>query len=199
MRVLGGGARRELAAATLLLIAFAAWGVAIAISLLGVWQGPAPAGQLPGYATKENFDAHAPLRFIVGLIVLPLALPLLARRLRIRHALPVVASIAMSLWYVAIAREPLWVIVPTLIVIVGQTLLSLPALKDRQECLSYTRLDWILLPALGTTIMALIDVTPLAMHQNVVVAMLIVFALRVAVAMIPSPIEPGLAFLVTPL
>src|SRR5687767_576420 len=81
MRVLGGGARRELAVETLLLIAFAAWGVAIAIALLPLWEGPAPAGQLPGLATKENFDARAPMRFVLGLIILPIALPLLLRPL----------------------------------------------------------------------------------------------------------------------
>jgi len=223
MRVLGGGARRELAAETLLLIAFAAWGVAIAISLLPLWEGPAPAGQLPGFATKENLDAHAPLRFVLGLIVIPLVLPFalrpLARRLLERRlpagryagfqpaedtpcrqdaggtagwkpALPVIASIAIALWYVAIARDPWWVTLPTIVVI---------AISLLRVDLRWTRFDWILLPAIGTTVMALIDVTPLAMHQVVIVALLIVFALRVAVACIPSPIEPALAFLVTPL
>lgn len=193
MRVLGGGAGRALAHRSLLLkIAFAAWGVAIAISLLPLWEGPAPAGQLPGLATKENFDARAPMRFVLGLMVLPIALPLLLQPLarRIRHAGPVIAAVATSLWYVAIAREPAWVIVPPLIVI---------AMSLLDADLRWTRLDWILIPATGATVMALIDVTDLAMHQVIVAALLLVFVLRFAVALIPSPLEPALAFLITPL
>jgi hypothetical protein len=192
MRVLGGGARRELAVETLLLIAFGAWGIAIAISLLPLWEGPAPAGQLPGLATKENFDARAPMRFVLGLMVLPLALPLLLRPIarRIVHPAPVVVAIAMSLWYVAIAREPPWVIGPALLVL---------AIALLRIDLRWTRIDWILLPATGTTVMALIDLTTLAMHQVVIVAILIVFAVRVAVTFLRSPLEPALAFLVTPL
>jgi hypothetical protein len=70
--------------------------------------------------------------------------------------------------------------------------------KDGQEGLSYSRFDWILLPTAGTTIMGLIDVTELAMHQVVIVAFLIVFALRIAVTFIRSPLEPALAFLLAP-
>ena len=61
--------RRE----TLLTIAFATWGLAIGISLAAIWHRPAPADQLPGFATAQGFDAHAPFRFVVGIALRALA------------------------------------------------------------------------------------------------------------------------------
>lgn len=54
-------------------------GLLIAIALYPVWDGPAPADQLPGLATKLGFDAQGPFRWVAGLILLPLVLPMMAR------------------------------------------------------------------------------------------------------------------------
>ena len=53
-------------------LAAAIWGFAIAISLLPFWLGPPPPGQLPGFATSMGLDARAPMRFVLGLILIPL-------------------------------------------------------------------------------------------------------------------------------
>ncbi|HEY0142751.1 MAG TPA: hypothetical protein VGF48_17760 [Thermoanaerobaculia bacterium] len=60
--------------------ALALLGLLLAIALFPVWDRPAPEGQLPGLATKLNFDAQGPFRWVAGLIVLPLLLPLLFAR-----------------------------------------------------------------------------------------------------------------------
>ena len=60
--------------------ALALLGLLVAIALFPLWDRPAPEGQLPGLATKLNFDAHGPFRWVAGLIVLPLLLPLLFGR-----------------------------------------------------------------------------------------------------------------------
>src|ERR1700738_4451901 len=60
--------RRDL----LLRLAAAIWGFAIAISLLPLWLGPPYPGQLPGFALALGFDARAPMRFVLGLMLIPL-------------------------------------------------------------------------------------------------------------------------------
>ena len=57
----------------LLRVASAAWGFAVAIALLPHWTRPAQPGQLPGFATSIGLDANAPMHFIAGLMVLPIA------------------------------------------------------------------------------------------------------------------------------
>jgi hypothetical protein len=68
-------ARREL----LLSAAFALWGLAIAIALITIWDRPAPADQLPGMAKALGFNAHGPFRWVAGLMLLPILMPLLLR------------------------------------------------------------------------------------------------------------------------
>src|SRR5688572_30032453 len=89
-RIFGGATTEDPSASTRLrmthlAIAFALWGLAIGIALAPLWQRPAPAGQLPGFATQQGFDAHAPFRFWAALVVVtllfPLALRPIARRL----------------------------------------------------------------------------------------------------------------------
>lgn len=190
-------ARRE----ALLAAAFALWGLAIAISLAPVFHAAAPLGQLPGYATQIQLDARAPLRFIAALIVLPLVLPLalraVTRRLAADDTRPwartlILGAVFVAAWYVSIAREPRWVIVPAALALIVATLL-------RRADLGFTRRDWILLPAFATTLLALVDLVPMPVHKLVVLAAAIVLAVRLAIVTIPSPLPPALAFLLAPL
>ncbi|HEX2122800.1 MAG TPA: hypothetical protein VHL59_14285 [Thermoanaerobaculia bacterium] len=189
--------RRE----ALLAAAFALWGLAIAVSLAPVWHAAAPPGQLPGYATQIQLDARAPLRFVAGLIVLPLVLPLALRAVTRRLAADdahawgrsvVLGAVFVATWYVSIAREPRWAIVPAALAIVAATLL-------RRADLGFTRRDWILLPAFATTLLALVDLVPMPVHKLVIFAAAIVLVVRIAIAWIPSPLPPALAFLLAPL
>ncbi|MFL6247422.1 MAG: hypothetical protein ACJ74H_15435, partial [Thermoanaerobaculia bacterium] len=65
----------------LLSIAFAVWGLAIAIAMIAIWDRPATPDQLPGTARSQGFDAHGPFRWIAGLMLLPVLLPLVLNRL----------------------------------------------------------------------------------------------------------------------
>ena len=55
----------------LLRLCAALWGLAIGISLLPMWERPAPPDQLPGYMKSIGIDAHASFRFALGLMILP--------------------------------------------------------------------------------------------------------------------------------
>ena len=188
-------ARREV----LLSAAFAVWGLAIAISLASVWQQPAPPDQLPGLATRFGFDARAPFRFIAGLIVLPIVMPLLLRTVsrRLADAMPWARNAAMiaplvALWFVLITRSPLWAIVPFGAVIAICTIL-------RARDLGFTRRDVVLLPTLLALVVGLNDaLKTLSIDRAVVAGALIVFVVRVAVAFIPSPVAPAFAFIAAP-
>ena len=188
--------RRE----TLLLIAFALWGLAIAISLAPLTQGPAPPDQLPGLATQIGIDAHGPFRFFFTLILVTLLLPLLARPLARLLAAgeawacnATIAACLVALWFVVLERSPFRVILPTAIAIAVFTLL-------RRKAMHFTRRDWILLPVFLTTLLALIDVVKdIQVQRAAIFAAAIVLAVRIAVAFLPSPLPPGLAFLLAPL
>ena len=190
--------RRE----ALLAAAFALWGLAVAMSLAPLWERPAPPGQLPGFATANDLDAHAPFRFVAGLIVLTLFFPLLlrpvTRRLASDESRPwarnaTVASTIVALWLVVIERAPSMVFLATAAAIA--VFVSL-----RRVALDFTRHDWILLPVLGTTLMALIDVVPsIGVQRAFAGAAALVMAVRIGVALIPSPLPPALAFAIAPL
>jgi len=188
--------RRE----TLLLAAFALWGVVIGFAFAPMWQRPSPAGQLPGFAAQQNVDARALLWFIAALaaftFVLPFVLRPMARRLAGGErwaSNAAIAAVLATAWFVSIAREPLWAIVPCALVIAVSALL-------RNRPLAFTRRDWILLPVFGTTFLALIDVAQsVAIHKLVLVAAAIVFAIRLAVSHIPSPLPPAYSFVLVPL
>ena len=188
--------RRE----TLLLVAFALWGLAIAISLAPLTQRAAPADQLPGFATQIGVDAHGPFRFFALLIAVMLVSPLLARPLARRLASgqawarnATMAACVVAFWFVVLERNPFYVIGFFAIAIAVFTLL-------RDVALRFTRRDWILLPVFSTTLFAIIDVVKdIQVQRATLVAAAIVLALRIAVAFIPSPLPPALAFLVAPL
>jgi hypothetical protein len=178
---------------------FALWGLAIAIALAPVWLRHAPPGQLPGLATKLDFDAHAPFRFVAGLMLLPTLLPLLLRpltRVLLRAnawaANAVAASVLVTLWIATISQGIWWTLIPCAIAI------ALCAILGRRD-LAFTRADFILLPVFLTTLLSIIDVAPnLSVDRAVLVAALLVFAVRIAVAFVPSPLTPAYAFALAP-
>jgi len=174
--------RRDL----ILRISAAIWGFAIAISLLPFWLGPPPPGQLPGYAKSIGLDARAPLRFVLGLMLIPLlwtfALrPLLAilsrddTRAWARNAFAS-ASIGI-LWFVIIDRNLAWVMIAPAFVLAV-------ALVMRMIDAHFTRQDLILLPVLATVYLALLDLLPRSVEQVLLLSALIVFAVRMAVVLI---------------
>ena len=191
-------ARRE----WLLSAAAALWGLAIAMALASLWDQRAPAGQLPGLATKLDFDARAPFRWVAGLMLLPVLVPLLLRpvlrrlaaddtRVWARNAVMVAPLVAF--WFATITRSVPWVLVPAALVLAAATLL-------RHVDLAFTRHDAVLLLVLLTTLLGVIDAFPsLGVDRCVVVAALLVLALRIAVRFLPSPLPPALAFLAAPL
>jgi hypothetical protein len=214
MRVLGGGAGRALAARsldgegagvnrpreTLLNAAFAVWGLAIGIALIAFWDRPAPASQLAGTARAQGFDAHGPFRWVAGLMLLPMLVPLLLRPVSrlLARAQPwarnaVLIAPLVTLWLASIHRVVLWTIVPTAIVLVVCTLL-------RERDLGFTRRDVVLMAAFLPTLLAITDIAPgLPVDAAVYLAALLLFAIRIAIAFIPSPLSPALAFVAAPL
>ncbi len=188
--------RREL----ILSAAFAVWGLAIAIAMISVWERPAPPGQLPGVATALNFDAHGPFRWVAGLMLVPILLPLalrpVSRMLAAGEAWArnsVIAGILVTLWIVTTYRHIWWGIVPCAIVVTTCAVL-------RHRDLRFTRADGVLFPVFLTTFLAVMDVaSSMTVNVSVYVAALIVFAMRVAVALIPSDVAPALAFVFAPL
>ena len=188
--------RREL----LLSVAFAVWGLTIAFALLSVLRQPAPPEQIMGAAKIANIDAHGPLRWMLCLMLLPVALPFalrpVARRLADGAAwarnTALVAPL-ITLWLITIHQSVAWAAIPCAIVIATCTLL-------RHRAMQFTRRDVVLLLVFLTTLLALIDAVPrFSVYQHVLVAAMIVLALRIAVTFLPSPLPPALAFLAAPL
>jgi hypothetical protein len=187
--------RREI----LLSAAFAVWGFTIAIALITFWRRPAPPDQLMGAAKMLGLDAHGPLRWMLGLMILPIALPLalrpIARRLADGRAWArnaVLVAPLVTLWLTLITMSIAWAIIPCAIVIVVCTLL-----RDRD--VRFTRNDVVLVPVMLTTLFSLLDVSKIEVYPGVVLAALLVFALRIAIAFIPSPLPPAFSFLLAPL
>jgi hypothetical protein len=190
--------RRDL----LLRLNAAIWGFAIAISLLPLWLGPPPPGQLPGFATSIGLDARAPLRFAIGLMVIPLLWTLALRPLLAilgrddTHAWARNAFGSASIgiiWFVIINRDLAWVVVAPALV------LAL-ALAMRKVEANFSRHDLILLPVLAMTYLALLDLFPRSVEQVLLLAAGVVFAVRMALALIrPRNLPPALCFALAPL
>lgn len=197
MRPVSGGALR---ASLWLDVSFAVWGLAIAIALISVWHQPAPPEQLPGAAKALGFDARGPFRWIAGLMLLPLLVPLALRPVsrRLAGAQPWARYAAMAapfvaLWLVTIRRSVGWTIVPCAIVIALALLL-------RHRDLRFTRRDVVLIAAFLPTLLGVLDALPrLPMDAAIQVSALLVLAVRIAVTFMPSPLPPALAFVAAPL
>jgi len=189
-------ARREL----LLSIAFALWGLAIAIAMVAVWDRPAPPGQLAGFAKTHGFDAHGPFRWVAGLMLLPVFVPLLLRPLARRLASgtswacnAVLIAPLITLWLATVHRNVFWATVPCAIAIAVCTLL-------RHRNLGFTRRDVVLIAAFLPTLLAIIDIDPgIPADGAIYIATLLILGIRIAVTFIPSPLPPALAFVAAPL
>ena len=188
--------RREI----LLSAAFAFWGFTIAITLIHLWDRPAPPDQMMGMARLHDFEAHGPFRWMAGLMLLPVLLPL-AMRPAIRRLAngeawarnTVLIAPLVTMWLVTIETNRGTAIVPCAMVIL------LCVLFCRRE-LRFTRNDVVLLPVFLTMLMGIIDVAPkIPVNHCVPIAALLLFIVRIAVGLIPSPVPPGLAFVVAPL
>ncbi|HEX6094988.1 MAG TPA: hypothetical protein VF432_01590 [Thermoanaerobaculia bacterium] len=184
----------------LLSAAFAVWGLTIAIALLLVWRRPAPPDQMMGLAKTLGFDAHGPMRWVLGLMFLPIVVPLVLRPVArlLAGGAAWARNVAMlaplvTLWLVTAQMSVARAIVPCAIAILLVTLV-------RTRELHFTRTDVVLVPVFLTTLMALIDVAPkLSIFDSVPIAALIVFVVRFAVTLLPSPLPPAFAFLAAPL
>jgi hypothetical protein len=191
--------RRDL----LLRMSAAIWGFAIAISLLPLWLGPAPPDQLPGFAKAMGFDVRAPMRFVLGLILIPLLWTLALRPLLAilnrddtrgwaRNAF---ASAATGiLWFVIIDRDVAWVLIaPALVLAVALAMGKIDA--------HFTRHDLILLPVLATVYLALLDLLPRSVEQVLLLSALLVFAVRIAIVLIrrDDGLPPAMCFALAPL
>jgi hypothetical protein len=192
-------ARRDL----VLRAAAAVWGFAIAISLLPIWLGPPTADQLPGYAKMTGFDSRAPLRFVLGLVLIPLLwtlalrplLTILARddtRAWARNAF--LSAAAAALWFVIISRDLTWVLVVPALVLAF-------CLAMRRVAADFSRYDLILLPVLATVYLALLDLLPRSVEQVFVLAALSVFAVRSVLPLLRKHggLAPSLCFALAPL
>ena len=184
-------------------LAAAVWGFAIAISLLPLWMGPPYPGQLPGFAKAIGFDARAPMRFVLGLMLIPLLwtfalrplLALLARDDARAWARNAFASSAVAiLWFVIINRNLAWVLIaPAFVLGVSIAMRSADA--------RFSRHDLILLPVLATVYLALLDFVPRSVEQLFVLALVLVFAVRIAIVPIrrTTALPPALCFALAPL
>jgi hypothetical protein len=189
-------ARRE----WLLSIAFAVWGLAIAIAMVAVWDRPATPDQLPGFARTHGFDAHGPFRWIAGLMLLPVFVPLLLRPLARRLACgnswacnTVLIAPLITLWLATVHRNVFWATVPCAIAIVV-------CVSLRNRDLGFTRRDVVLIAAFLPTLLAIIDIDPgLPADGAIYIAALLIFGIRIAITFIPSPLPPALAFVAAPL
>jgi hypothetical protein len=171
---------------TLLTLSTAVLGLSIGIALYPVWLRPAPIGQLPGYMTSVHYDARAPMRFFLGVVVLTFLAPLALRpvvrllsrpdtRAWSRNGAATAGLVA--LWYVSISRNVLWTAVPASLAIAIFAAL-------RRVDLRFTKRDALLIPTVGAVFLALADLTAAPMEQVAVWAVAIVIGLRVALVFI---------------
>jgi hypothetical protein len=188
--------RRE----TILSAAFAVWGLAIAISFFTIWSRPAPPDQLPGLSKSWNIDARRPYWLVFGMMAAPLVVPLafrpVIRRLARGRAWSrnaTMAAIGSSAIVATLDRHALFTVVPAALAIALCTFL-----RDRD--LAFTKHDFVLIPVFLGTYVAVLDVWPRILAGAALsIAGLIVFGLRIAVALIPRPLPPAFAFLAAPL
>jgi hypothetical protein len=189
-------ARRE----WILALAFALWGLAIAIAMSSVLQRPAPPGQPMSVATLANLDAQASMRWMLCLILFPIIVPAVLRPVTRRLATgrswarnAAVAAPLVTLWVTSVHRSVPWAVVPCAVVLFACTVL-------REREMHFTRRDVVLVVPFLAALLALVDIAPkVPAHHHVVIAAALVLALRIAVAFLAAPLPPALAFIATPL
>jgi hypothetical protein len=146
--------------ATLVRLSAALWGLAIAISLLPSLTTPATPEQLPGLAKLLGIDAHAPMRFVIALILLPIifaaaATPLSramgSARSWSRNALCI--AMTSALWIATVHPDVWWTTIPIALFVIAFVAL-------RNVDAHFTRRDVILVPAFLTLLIAFTDLLP---------------------------------------
>jgi hypothetical protein len=188
--------RRELTAA----LAFAVWGLCIAIATASVFRKPAPPDQ--PVSRGDPFEHRR-------------------RRLHALDALPdVAAGVAPGPPSAAFApsgrRRHLGSLRgfrgaaghPVADEYLPEPVLGDRALRHRRRrpvvfCtrdLQFTRRDFVLVPVFLTAWLAAIDIAPqYAAHQHVLVVSILILVLRIAVTFVPSRLPPAFAFVAAPL
>lgn len=189
--------------AALLSLCTAAYGLAIGISTFPHWIRPAAPDQIPGFLKSHDLDAHISFRFFAALAAITIATTFVLRpvvnlltrpdtRAWARNG----AAFAMltAVWYVTITRVVLWTLIPTALAIAVCVLL-------RRIDMHFSRRDAILIASFLPAFMALVDCTPLLVHDAVIVAAGSVLALRLALVFIRRgrALEPALCFALSPL
>jgi hypothetical protein len=154
---------------------------------------------LPGAATALNFDAHGSFRWIAGLMLLPILVPLVLRPVsrwlangRTWAMFSVLASTLLTLWIVTSYRIVVFALLPHIVVVALCVLL-------RNRDMRFTRSDAVLLPAFLATWLGVMDVGHMTVNGALLLAAFIVFIVRLFVALVPSPLPPALSFVVAPL
>ena len=179
----------------------ALYGFAVAMSLHDRFLRPAPTGQLPGLMTKLGLDAAASFHFIGTLVLLPLLFAVAARGAATAVAsgqrwaqVTFAAACFAALWTASLVRDPWRVaLAPVLAIAV--------AIALRHFAAQFTRRDVVLLPAGAALLIAVTDVSDLAVDQTLFIAVGSLLTLRLIVAAIRPGrgIEPALAFALSPL
>ena len=183
-----------------LALSFAVWGLAIAIAMSSLLRGPARPGQTMSLATLSNIDAGASMRWMLCLMIFPLVLPIALRPISRKLAEGqvwarnvVLVAPLVTLWLTSFFQNVAWATVPCAVVVA-----SAVGLRSRE--MQFTRRDVVLVPVFLSMVIACVDLMPgTAAHLHVLIAAMVVLALRIAVALIPSPLTPGLAFVIAPL
>jgi hypothetical protein len=189
--------------ANLLSLFAAVYGLAVAVAAYPLWLRPAPPDQAPGYMTSLHMDAHASFRFFASIIFLVLAVPLASRRIvdlltradtRAWARNGAVATVFISLWCASIGHNLAWTLIPSGLAIATCVLL-------RRVDVRFSRRDAILLPTIGTVLIAIIDSRGLSVERSLLVAVALVFAIRIAVALMrrTEGLRPALCFALAPL
>ena len=146
--------------APLVRLCAALWGLATAISLLPSLSVPASPDQLPGLAKLLGIDAHAPMRFVAALILLPiifataaapLARAMAASQRWSRNALCI--AMTSSPWIALVHADVWWTTIPIALFVI-----AFVALRNVDE--HFTRRDVILVPAFLSLFIAMIDLMP---------------------------------------
>jgi hypothetical protein len=189
--------------ANLLSFCAAMYGLAIAIAAYPLWLRPAPPDQLPGYMTALHLDAHASFRFFASVVVLTLAMPFALRRVvdlltradtRSWARNGAAAAMVVALWYASVARDLAWTVLP------GAAAIAACVAFRRMDA-RFSRRDAVLLPTIGTLLIALIDYTGLSVERSLLAAVTIVFAIRLTIVLLrrEDGLRPSLCFAFAPL
>jgi len=152
--------------------------------------------------TSQGIDANGPFRFVASVIVLTIAAPLVLRpvvdllkradtRAWARNGF--MAATVTALFIATLDANVLWTAVPAAVAMLVCVVL-------RRLDARFSRRDAILVPSIASLCLAIADWN-LPLREGIVVATAIVFAIRIAIVLIPrSPVvPPSHCFAIAPL